>query len=120
VLASAGGVVKPLALVFVFCSAWSCATVPPGTPPTPGTTFDACSSDVLKGAEGILGTVAVDLLSQDYVSLLATLGASVGMPELKCAVALATADFQKKAARSNDVEVTVGAARGAAWLAANP
>lgn len=102
------------------CGALACATVPPGTPPTPGTTFDACSADVLKGAEALVGQVATDLLTENYEALILTLGGGVLTPELRCAVQLAVADFSAKAERSNDVEVTIGATHGRMFLAAHP
>jgi hypothetical protein len=109
-----------LVLVVVLASAFRCATVPPGTPPTPGSTFDACSADVLKGAEALVGQVATDLLTQNYESLILTLGGGVLTPELRCAVQLAVADFSKKAEMSNDVEMTIGATHGRMFLAAHP
>ena len=96
----------------------ACGTTTSTGAPTPVGTFDACSGDVLKGAESILGEVTADLVTSNYTALLTTLGASVGLPEVKCAVALVVAQFSAKA--SQDAEVAVVMTHAHLWQVANP
>jgi hypothetical protein len=110
-----------LALSVMLMACFGCATTTPTVGGvTPVGTFESCTSDVLKGAEALVGQVATDLLTQNYESLILTLGGGVLTPELRCAVELAVADFSKKAELSSDVEMTIGATHGRMLLAAHP
>ncbi len=98
-----------------------CATVPPGAPPTPVTTFAGCTSDALRAAsEGILGEVTTALATGDYVSALAQLATTFGTAEVGCAVDLVIAEFKQKAARSPDAQVALVLKNAQAWRLANP
>lgn len=87
------------AILVLFLAVAACATVPPGTPATPGSTFDACSDTALKtAAEGILGAVTSALATNDPEGQLAILVGTYTAAEVLCAVQLAVAELQKKAA----------------------
>jgi hypothetical protein len=110
---------KYLALV-VLTLLIGCATVPPGTPATPVSTFDACSDTALKtAAEGILGQVATALATADYATALATLAATYTTAEVTCAVQLAVSELQTKAAAATDKLAATELANGQAWLTAH-
>lgn len=94
----------------------ACATTGTG----PVSTFDNCSTAAGKAAaEGILGAVTTALATDDYEAELAKLAAKYGAAEVICAVQLAVAELQKKAA-SNDSLVGVELTNGQQYLAAHP
>jgi hypothetical protein len=88
---------KLLALI-VLTLLLGCATVPPGTPATPVTTFDACSNTALKtAAQSILGAVTSALATGDPEGALAVLAGQTSAAEVLCAVQLVVAELQTKA-----------------------
>lgn len=110
---------KYLALV-VLTLLLGCATVPPGTPATPVTTFDACSTAALTTAsEGILGEVTTALATGDYEAELAILATKYTVAEVTCAVQLAVTELQTKAAAGTDKLAATELANGQAYLAAH-
>lgn len=108
-------------LVFLLAAVLSaCATVPPGSPPTPVSTFDTCSSTALKtAAEGILGQVTTALATGDYEAELAILAAKYTTAEVICAVQLAVDEFKAKAAAGTDKLAATELANGQAYLQAH-
>jgi hypothetical protein len=83
--------------------------------PTAGGAFSACTSDAIKTtAQGLLGKIANALATGDYVGQLAQLGIDFGTAEVKCAVQLAVASFQRKAAA--DPLAGTQLSHGNAWL----
>lgn len=93
----------------------ACATTGTG----PVATFDNCSSAAGQAAaSGLLGQVTTALATGDYEAELAKLVATYGAAEVICAVQLAVAELQKKAA-SNDPLVGVELTNGNAYLKAH-
>jgi hypothetical protein len=83
--------------------------------PTAGGAFSACTTDAIKTtAQGLLGKVANALATGDYVGQLAQLTTEFGVAEVKCAVQLAVASFQRKAAA--DPLAGTQLSHGNAWL----
>lgn len=76
----------------------ACATVPPGTPGTPVSTFDACSDTAISNAaKGILGAVTSALATGDPEGQLAILAGTYTAAEVLCAVQLVVAELKTKA-----------------------
>lgn len=90
----------------------ACATTGTG----PVATFDNCSSDAGQAAaKSILGAVTTALATSDYEAQLALLAAKYTAAEVVCAVQLAVAELQKKAA-SDDKLIGVELTNGQAYL----
>lgn len=105
---------KPAALILL--AALSCATVPPGTPPPPVTTFDTCSDSALAtAAKGILGAVTTALATGDPEAALVPLVVQTSAAEVLCAVQLVVGELKMKAAA--DPLAATMLANGNAYLA---
>lgn len=104
--------------ILILFATLSCATVPPGTPATPVSTFYACSDTAMKtAANGILGAVATALATGNPEAALATLAASTSAAEVLCGVQLVVAELQTKA--SADKLAATELANGEAYLKAH-
>lgn len=114
-----------LALMSISMAVPSCATVPPGTPPTPATNLEACSDAAVDaGAKAILGEIMSALSTGNYVAALADLAARFGGPEVVCGVNYVVQEIQSKLAASPpgavDPVLASEAARGQAYLKSHP
>lgn len=109
---------RRLKLLIALAGLCACCAHPaaPAGGPTPVGTFVHCSGDAATHAGNyIVGEVTTALITGNYAAELADLAKRFGAEEVSCAVDLVVAEFNVKAARSNDKQVALVLQHARAW-----